>query len=68
MKGLPDHLDRLLCEAQAKFDALTPEQKRAHREAQRKSWVVGETMLSHPEMSRAEAEEIYEKVVLGIGL
>lgn len=61
-------LDRLLCEAQAKFDALSPEQKREHREAQRKSWVIGETMLAHPNMTRSEAEEIYEKVVLGIGL
>ena len=67
MKDNPD-LDRLICEAQAKFDALTPEQQREHRRAQRKSWVVGETMMAHPNMTRAEAEEIYDKVVRGIGL
>lgn len=60
--------ERLLVQAQERFDAMTPEQKREHREAQRKSWVVGETMLAHPEMSREQAEEIYEKVILGIGL
>ena len=61
-------LDRLLVESQKRYDAMTPEQKKEMRDAQRKSWVVGETMLSHPEMTKAEAEEIYEKVVLGIGL
>ena len=61
-------LERLLIEAQKRFDAMTPGQKKEMREAQRKSWVVAETMMAHPEMSRADAEEIYEKVVLGIGL
>lgn len=67
--GVPHpELDRLLVEAQKRYDAMTPEQKREMREEQRKSWVVGETMLSNPEMTKAQAEEIYEKVVLGIGL
>lgn len=44
----------------AKFDALSPEQKREHRRAQRKSWVVGEMLLEHPEMTREYAEKIYE--------
>lgn len=67
--GVPNsELDSLIVEAQRRFDALTPDQKKAHREAQRKSWVIGETMLEHTEMSREQAEEIYEKVVLGIGL
>ena len=61
-------LERMLIEAQNRFDAMTPEQQKAMRDAQRKSWVVGETMLEHPEMTREQAEEIYEKVVLGIGL
>lgn len=30
---------------------------------QRKSWVVGEMMLEHPEMTREEILAIYEKVV-----
>jgi len=61
-------LERLLIEAQKRYDAMTPEQKKEMREAQRKSWVVGETMLEYPEMTREQAEEIYEKAVLGIGL
>ncbi len=55
----PD-LDRLIKEAIAKFDALSPEQQREHRRAQRKSWVLGEMMLEHPEMTREQAEEIYQ--------
>jgi hypothetical protein len=30
--------------------------------AQRKSWVIGEMMLSHPDMTREEAERIYSEV------
>lgn len=48
--------------AQARFDALTPEQRAAHHRAQRKSWVAGELMLGHPEMSREEAEALVDKV------
>lgn len=55
-------LEKLIKEAQAKFDALTPEQQREHRRAQRKSWVVGETMLSHPDMSREDAEKLYDSL------
>jgi hypothetical protein len=32
------------------------------RAAQRKSWVIGNFMLDHPEVSREYAEAIYEKV------
>jgi hypothetical protein len=32
------------------------------RAAQRKSWVVGEFMLEHPEASREYAESIYNKI------
>ena len=31
-------------------------------EAQRKSWVIGEMMLEHEDMSREEAEAIYSQV------
>lgn len=55
-------LDRRIAEANARFDALTPEQQREHRLAQRKSWVIGETMLAHPEMTREEAERLYDWV------
>lgn len=63
----PD-LEQLLIDAQRRFDAMSPEKKREMREAQRKSWVIGNFMLDHPDATREHAEEIYEKVVLGIGL
>ena len=34
-------LTALIAKARAAFDALTPEQKREHRAAQQKSWVLG---------------------------
>lgn len=57
----PD-LAQLVKDAMARFNALSPEQQREHRRAQRKSWVVGETMLEHPEMSREEAERLYDSL------
>jgi hypothetical protein len=49
-------LDALL--KRALQHVMTPEEK----EAQRRSWAIGELMLSHPEMTREEAIKIYEKV------
>lgn len=34
-------LDKLVAEAKARYDAMTPEQKEAHDKAQRESWVRG---------------------------
>ena len=48
--------------AEERFNALTPEEQSAHRRAQRKSWVIGETMLEHPNMSREEAERLYDSL------
>ena len=31
--------------------------------AERRSWVIGELMLSYPDMARIEAEAIYERAV-----
>lgn len=64
MRGIPERpeLDRLLREAVAAFDKLTPEQQKEHRRAQRKSWVIGEFMLAHPEATREYAERIYDEV------
>jgi len=42
----------------AKTHVMTKEEK----DAQRKSWVIGNFMLDHPEVSREYAEEIYKKV------
>lgn len=52
-------LDRLL-EATKGYVMPPPE-----KAAQRKSWVIGEMMLEHPEMSREDAERIYDKVANG---
>lgn len=56
-------LVELLALAVAAYKAMTPEQRREMNAAQRKSWVIGEMMLDHPEMTREEAERIYESVV-----
>ena len=61
-------LQELVKRAVERFDAMPVDQQREHRRAQRKSWVVGETMLSHPEMSREEAERLYDQVILELGL
>lgn len=51
--------------ALARYNALPPEDQRKMRAAQRKSWVVGEFMLSHPEVTRAYAEKIFDNIELG---
>lgn len=43
----------------AKNHVMTKEEKAA----QRKSWVIGNFMLDHPEASREYAEDIYAKIV-----
>ena len=60
--SLRTELLELIKRAQEKFDALSPEEQRAHRKAQRKSYVIGEMMLEHPEMTREQAEELYKRV------
>jgi hypothetical protein len=63
MKLLPSthgiDIERLVKEACARFDALTLEQQREHRRAQRKSWVIGEMLLEHPDMTREYVENIW---------
>lgn len=53
-------------EAEARFRALAPADQISHREAQRKSWVIGETMLEHPEMTREQAELLYDHALRGV--
>lgn len=63
MKPCPPHpkLDELIKRAAAVLDAMTPEQRREHWAAQRRSWVIGELMLQHEEMTREEAEAIVRR-------
>lgn len=59
----PD-LDRLVKEAIARFAALSPDQQREHRRTHRISWVVGEMMLQHPDMTREQVAELYDGLVM----
>lgn len=63
MKPLADRpeLTELLAKSRAIYEAMTPEQKREMHRAQRESWVVGELMLEHPEMTRDEAVAAYRR-------
>jgi hypothetical protein len=36
---------------------------KAERDAKLKSWIIGETMLAHPEMTREAAERLYQRVI-----
>lgn len=60
--GLEPDLETLL--ALAKTHTMSPEE----REAQRRSWVVGELMLEHPEMRRKRAEQLYDEAKEKYGL
>lgn len=65
LSSAPDRpeLAALLQRSVAAFNAMTPEQQREHMAVQRKSWVIGEMCLEHPEMTRDEASAIYDRVV-----
>jgi NTP pyrophosphatase (non-canonical NTP hydrolase) len=58
---LPE-LDRLIKESLSRFDALDQDEQSEHRHAQRKSLIIGEIMLAHPEMTREEAGRLYDSV------
>ena len=64
-KPIPDNVElgRLIERSVAAYKAMTPTKKREMHEAQRRSWVIGEMMLEHPEMTREEAERLYEQCV-----
>ena len=55
-------INKLVQDAVARFNALSPDEQRAMRQAQRKSWVVGEMMIEHPEMTREQVEQLYDRV------
>lgn len=64
MKSVPTpdrpELAELINRSVKAFEALTPEQQQEHRLVQRRSWVIGEMLLSHPNMTREYAERIYD--------
>lgn len=57
-----DELRSLVKRSIDRFNAMSPEEQRTVREAQRKSWVIGEFMLSNPDATREYAEAIYDKI------
>jgi hypothetical protein len=57
------NIEELCRESVRRFKKM-PLIEQAHmRAAQRKSWVVGEMMLAHPEMDRAKAERLYYEII-----
>lgn len=62
-KDQKESLVKLMNEATAKFAALPENEQAEHRRAQRLSWVRGELMLAHEEMSFEKATDIVKKVI-----
>lgn len=62
---MPNELENMICAAILRFERLPTEEKIKMREAQRRSWVIGEMMIEHPDWSREYAEQLYEKVLTG---
>jgi len=57
------NIEELVRDAVARYEAMTRDEQQAMRRAQRRSWVVGEMLLEHPEKTREEVERIYDEVV-----
>jgi hypothetical protein len=60
-------LNELFREAMDRFNALSPEEKAAHRRDQHVSWVVGEMLLTRfergePELSNEEKEKLQQDI------
>ena len=64
-KRVASGLEKRVADAVARFNALPPDERRRLHEAQKKSWVVGETMLAHPDLSRDAAEHLYDIATAG---
>jgi hypothetical protein len=53
----------LLNKAKGRWEAMSPEERREQLRAQRRSWVIGEMMLEHPDMTRERAEQIFDQMI-----
>lgn len=58
----PEELKQKIADGVAAVKAMSPEERKAHFEKQRKSWAVGELMLAYPKMTKEEAEALYDEV------
>ena len=56
-----EEIMRLVKEAQARFDALSPEEQRAHRREQAISFVYGNLMDCAPHITREEVSAAYDR-------
>jgi len=57
-------LTALLKASVAKVATMTPEERAKMIAQRRRSWVVGEMMLEHPHMTKEQANELYDQVIL----
>jgi len=58
---MPPELEKLL--ARARSHVMSP----SERVVQKRSWVKGEFMLEHPEMSEAEVDALLDRVLPELG-
>ena len=65
MIPLTAELNRLLALARARVAAMTPGEKAAMHEAQRRSYVRGELMMEHPAMTAQEADALIDEALYG---
>lgn len=55
----PERIELEALIERARNHVMSPEE----REAQQRSWVIGNVMLSNPDMTRARANQIYDEIV-----
>lgn len=55
-------LQTLLDKAKIWWDQASENERTEMLRAQRRSWVVGEMLLAHPEMTRAEVEKLVDSI------
>lgn len=58
-------LNRMMDRARARVAAMTPEERAAMNEAQRRSWVRGELMMEHPAMTAQKADALMDEALYG---
>lgn len=56
------YLDALLQRARAAYDALSPEEKAAHDEEQRRSFAYGNAVIDNPNVTREMVDAAAEKI------
>ena len=65
---MDEELKELLQRAKARYDSMTPDEKAYETLLQRRSWVVGEMMLEHADMTQEAAHALYARLPEGWAL